>query len=85
MISVNEFARMVIRISGKTLAIKNIDGPIGVRGRTSDNALIHTALGWTPSMPLEEGMRRAYSWVTEQVRLAAPMRSGALGDAALRC
>ncbi|MBA2591335.1 MAG: NAD-dependent epimerase/dehydratase family protein [Pseudomonadota bacterium] len=83
MISINEFARMVIRISGKTLAIKNIDGPIGVRGRTSDNALIHTALGWTPSMPLEEGMRRTYSWIAEQVSLAAPMRSAALGGASL--
>ncbi|MGH8473675.1 MAG: NAD-dependent epimerase/dehydratase family protein, partial [Gammaproteobacteria bacterium] len=81
MIGINEFARMVIRISGKTLSIKNIDGPIGVRGRTSDNALIHTALGWTPSMPLEEGMCRTYSWIAEQVRLAAAMRNAA--DASL--
>ena len=70
MISVNDLARLVIRISGKDLAIRNIPGPQGVRGRTSDNRLIARALGWSPNLPLEEGLRRTYAWIEAQVRAA---------------
>ncbi len=83
MLSIDEFAQMVMRISGKTLSIKHIDGPIGVRGRTSDNSLIHRSLGWAPSMLLEDGMRRTYEWVSEQVRRAARVRDVGLSEAPL--
>ena len=52
MISINDFARMVIALSGKDITIKNITGPTGVRGRNSDNTLIRQKLGWSPSAPL---------------------------------
>jgi GDP-D-mannose 3', 5'-epimerase len=68
MISMNDFASLVMRISGKRLSIKNIDGPTGVRGRNSDNNLIRQRLNWAPSQPLAEGVRKAYSWIDEQVR-----------------
>ncbi len=67
MISINDFAKLAIEISGKKLVIKNIEGPTGVRGRNSDNKLIKEKLGWTPSAPLKLGMERTYSWINEQV------------------
>ena len=67
MISINDFARMVIRISGKSLTIKNVPGPEGVRGRNSDNALISKELDWCPTRPLEHGVQETYSWIQQQV------------------
>ncbi|RZK62678.1 MAG: NAD-dependent dehydratase, partial [Pedobacter sp.] len=58
----------VIDISGKNLTIKNIPGPLGVRGRNSDNNLIEEKLGWAPSKPLRDGVQKTYNWITEQIR-----------------
>jgi nucleoside-diphosphate-sugar epimerase len=71
MVSINDLAQMVIRISGKQLRIKNIPGPLGVRGRFSDNRLIRQKLGWAPSQPLETGIRRTYAWIHQQVASGA--------------
>lgn len=70
MISMNDFAKMVIAISGKDLTIKNVPGPMGVRGRNSDNALIRQKLGWAPSQPLRKGVEITYQWIAEQVNQA---------------
>ena len=67
MISINDFAKMIITISGKNITIKNIEGPIGVNGRNSDNTLIKEKLGWTPSRPLREGIIKLYDWISEQI------------------
>ena len=67
MISINDFAKMAISISGKKLTIKNITGPTGVRGRNSDNALLQEKLGWAPSQPLKVGMEKTYQWISEKV------------------
>ena len=66
MISIKDLTQMVINISGKTLGIKNIEGPVGVAGRNSDNALIKEKLNWEPIYSLEEGIRKTYHWVTCQ-------------------
>ena len=68
MVSINEFARMIMGISGKNLRVRHIEGPTGVRGRNSDNGLIQQKLGWSPSRPLIEGLQKTYQWVDEQVR-----------------
>ncbi len=68
MISINDFAKMVIDISGKNISINNIPGPTGVRGRNSDNKLINEKLGWQPTLPLRKGMEITYKWISEQVR-----------------
>ncbi len=68
MLSINGFAEMIIKISGKDLRIKNIPGPEGVRGRNSDNDLIGEKLNWKPSEPLINGLERTYNWINEQVR-----------------
>lgn len=67
MITINNLAKMAMEIAGKKLTIKHIDGPLGVRGRNSDNKLIQEKLGWAPSRPLKEGMEKTYRWVAEQV------------------
>ena len=59
---------MIIDISGKNITIKNIDGPTGVAGRNSDNALIREKLGWEPSMSLRESTEITYKWISEQVK-----------------
>jgi GDP-D-mannose 3', 5'-epimerase len=68
LISINGLALMAADIAGKKITIRNIDGPLGVRGRCSDNTLIRNALGWGPSRPLREGMEKAYAWIDKQVR-----------------
>ena len=71
MVSINRLAEMVMEIAGKRVSIRHIPGPLGVRGRRSDNRLIHERLGWKPSEPLVEGLRRTYPWVREQVTAMA--------------
>ena len=63
MVAINELTHMVIALSGKDLSIKNIDGPIGVNGRCSDNRLIASLLHWQPNYPLQQGMEILYNWV----------------------
>lgn len=67
MISINELAMLIAEIAGKQIKIKNISGPIGVRGRNSDNDLIRSKLGWAPSERLRRGLERTYPWILEQV------------------
>lgn len=68
MFSINEVAQMVIGISGKRIKIKHIKGPVGVRGRNSDNRLIKKTLGWAPALSLKHGMEKTYQWVNEQIK-----------------
>src|SRR5262249_47002594 len=67
MVSIDQLVEMVAAIAGKTLAIRHIDGPTGVRGRNSDNRLIREKLGWAPSTTLAEGLRPTYDWINRQV------------------
>ncbi len=67
MISINDLALLIIKISGKSLSIQNVPGPEGVRGRNSDNALIQKELNWQPSKNLEQGMCKLYTWIQEQI------------------
>lgn len=67
MVSINQLAEMVLKIAGKNLKIKHIEGPLGVRGRNSDSRLIKEKLNWAPSQPLEVGMRITYHWISQLV------------------
>jgi nucleoside-diphosphate-sugar epimerase len=68
MVSINKLAEIVMDIAGKKLSIKHIDGPLGVRGRNSDNNLIFKRLGWKPSRSLREGLSTTYEWIREQLK-----------------
>jgi len=70
MVSINGLAEMIMAIAGKKLAIRHIPGPLGVRGRNSDNKLIQEKLGWRPSEPLKKGLEKTYAWIAEQVERA---------------
>jgi GDP-D-mannose 3', 5'-epimerase len=70
MVTINQLAESVMRVAGKKLTIRHIKGPLGVRGRNSDNALIFEKLGWRPSRPLNEGLEKTYAWVAAQVEAA---------------
>lgn len=67
MVTINKMADMVMRIANKNLHKKHIPGPLGVRGRNSDNRLIYEKLGWRPMLPLEAGLSKTYAWIREQV------------------
>ena len=66
MISINDFAKMIINISGKNITINNIDGPTGVRARCSDNKLIEEKLNWQPQVNLKKGSETLYQWIEEK-------------------
>ncbi|MFA9392683.1 MAG: NAD-dependent epimerase/dehydratase family protein [Prolixibacteraceae bacterium] len=68
MVSINQLAHMAMEIAGKNMSIKHIPGPLGVKGRNSDNKLIKEKLGWAPNYPLMDGMIKTYQWINEQVK-----------------
>jgi nucleoside-diphosphate-sugar epimerase len=67
MVTINQLAEMVMGIAGKKLSIKHIAGPLGVRGRNSDNALIEKKIGWKPHFSLKDGLTITYTWINKQV------------------
>lgn len=69
MVSINLLAAIVCEISGQYIKVVNVEGPVGVKGRNSDNALIERVLGWKPKYSLREGLEKTYQWlVTEYER-----------------
>ena len=68
MVSINELAAIIMQIADKTVCIKHIPGPQGVRGRNSDNRLIEKMLGWRPTQMLWQGIRPTYRWIQKEVR-----------------
>ena len=68
MITIQNFAKMAIDVSGKDLTIENIDGPLGVHGRNSDNDVFREKVGWEPTQPLREGMEKTYAWISQQIK-----------------
>ena len=67
MVTINQLADIAANVEGKTIIKKHIDGPLGVRGRNSNNDLIREKLGWDYSMTLQEGITRTYNWIKEQM------------------
>ncbi len=72
MLSINELAEMIIKISGKSdISLRHITGPQGVRGRNSDNTRLREVLGWEPEITLERGLEETYQWIEKQVQNTA--------------
>ncbi len=67
MVSINQLVDYVCEIAAKPLERNHIDGPLGVRGRNSDNRLIKEKLGWAPSQSLKTGLELTFAWISEQV------------------
>lgn len=68
MVTIDQLTQMIIEISGKKLKVEHIPGPLGVRGRNSDNRLLYQKLRWKPTQPLKVGMEITYRWIEEQVK-----------------
>jgi len=68
MVTINQLADIAAKVAGKTIVKKHIDGPLGVRGRNSNNDLVREKLGWDYTMTLEDGIAKTYAWIEEQVR-----------------
>ena len=67
MVSINELVALVADIAGRRITVRHIEGPQGVRGRTSDNRLIKAQLDWAPSQRLRTGLEITYAWISDQV------------------
>src|SRR4029077_13782975 len=65
--TIDGLADMIMGVAGKHLDKRHIPGPLGVRGRNSDNRLIHEKLGWAPSQPLAAGLEITYPWIERQM------------------
>jgi GDP-D-mannose 3', 5'-epimerase len=67
MVTINQLVETAARVSGKVVQKTYIDGPLGVRGRNSNNDLIRKQLGWDYSQTLEDGISKTYTWISEQL------------------
>jgi nucleoside-diphosphate-sugar epimerase len=68
MVTINQLAEMIAHIAGVKIARKHIDGPMGVRGRNSDNTLLRQSLQWEPAISLEQGLALTYPWIESQLK-----------------
>ena len=67
MVTINELIDIVEEFGGqKVKRNHNLDAPLGVRGRNSDNTLVQDKLGWKPSTKLTEGMSHTYRWIKRE-------------------
>tara|TARA_Y100000996_G_scaffold302491_1_gene239888 strand:- start:1682 stop:2644 length:963 start_codon:yes stop_codon:yes gene_type:complete len=67
MVTINQLVSYVSEIANKNINIKHIEGPLGVRGRNSDNNLILEKLEWKPKLPLKEGLKSLFNWINGKV------------------
>tara|TARA_A200000159_G_scaffold152213_1_gene162969 strand:- start:2003 stop:3133 length:1131 start_codon:yes stop_codon:yes gene_type:complete len=66
MVTINQLVDTAAKVAGKKISKNHIDGPLGVRGRNSNNDLIREKLGWDYEQSLEEGIRKTYEWIKYQ-------------------
>jgi len=66
-VSVNDLARIVGKVAGKNVTLNHISGPIGVESRNFSNGRIYST-GWKSQFSLEEGIKRTYPWIEQQVK-----------------
>ena len=74
MVSINALVAMIAGVANKAVRLKHIPGPLGVRGRNSDNRLIAEKLGWRPREPLIRGIEKTYPWIAAQVAASTQRR-----------
>jgi len=68
LISINNLVLLIAKLHNKQVHIRNIDGPVGVMGRNSDNNLIKETINWEPDEDLESGLIKTYAWINEQIQ-----------------
>jgi nucleoside-diphosphate-sugar epimerase len=71
MVTINQLVETAAKVAGKKVNMNHIDGPLGVRGRNSNNDVVRRELGWDYSQSLEEGISKTYDWIVEQINAKA--------------
>ena len=67
MVTINQLVDIAAKVSKKKVEKNHIDGPLGVRGRNSNNDLVREKLDWDYEQPLEDGIRKTYEWINWQI------------------
>jgi len=67
MVTINQLVDTAAKVAGKKVAKNHIDGPLGVRGRNSNNDLVREKLNWDYEQTLEEGIRKTYEWIKWEI------------------
>ena len=71
MVTINELAAITAKVAGKEVKLNHVPGPLGVRGRNSNNDLMKEKLGWNYDMTLEQGITKTYTWIKKQIEASA--------------
>lgn len=79
MISINDLANLIAKIAGIEIVKKHVDGPMGVRGRNSDNSKLREVLDWEPIISLEEGLKTTFEWIYEEVAMRVTLSTSGAG------
>lgn len=79
-VSINRLVEIVAGIAGKSVSVRHIPGPLGVRGRNSDNELIRNKLGWDYTLTLEQGIRPTYEWISNQLKKKNHLLASQVGE-----
>lgn len=75
-VSIDGLVDLAQSIGGINLQRRHdLNAPVGVNGRNSDNTLIKARLGWEPTYPLRTGLEHTYAWILEQYRLRRAAKS----------
>ena len=81
MVTINELVNITAKVAGKAVQRRHkLDAPLGVRGRNSNNDLVREKLGWDYSQPLEEGIRKTYEWISEQIKSESTFQTEVLDE-----
>ena len=85
MVTIDQLVDLIADIAGKRIGKRHVEGPVGVRGRNSDNRLIHEKLNWAPCSALRPGLERTYAWIEDQVRNSfGPLKHGVVAQSGLQ-
>ena len=76
MVTIIDLVKITAKVAGKAVSRRHkLDAPLGVRGRNSNNDLVREKLGWDYEQTLEEGIRKTYAWIEQQVEASKVTKS----------
>jgi GDP-D-mannose 3',5'-epimerase len=76
LVTINQMVDIIEQIAGITVnRTYNLNAPLGVRGRTSENSFIRETYGWEPSISLADGLEKTYRWIYDQLVAHGSARS----------
>jgi len=52
----------------KLLRNYQLDKPLGVRGRSSNNDLARLKINWDTTTSLKDGLKKTYKWIFDEIK-----------------